>query len=445
MHVWASVEGARYVGGRMNGEETPVPREDLEVPAEQVRIVCRDDLHRSRLTVFFRFILAIPHLIVVGIFGLLAFLMAFINWFAILFSGRAVQGDLTDRFIRYYVHVYAYLYLAANKFPPFGGGDDYAVDLEIQSVRRQSRWKTGFRLILAVPALMLAFTLTGSGTQYSGDASTYGYSLGSIAVAAFLGWFASMARGRMPRGLRDLLVYGLGYTAQAYAYFLLVTDKYPDSDPLRPDYGEPAPDHPVRISCDDDLRRSRLTVFFRFFLFLPHLVWLLLWGIVVLFTAIANWFVTLFAGRPAGGLHRFNAAYVRYVTHVFAFVYLVANPFPGFTGKAGSYPVDLQIPPPERQNRWKTGFRLILAIPTWLIASAIGSAFGLVALFGWFAGLFTGRMPRGLRNLGVFALRYSGQYYAYAILLTDHYPFSGPSLESVEAAPPEPVPVPEPA
>jgi hypothetical protein len=430
----------------MNGEETPVPvSAEGEPPAAQVQIVCRDDLHRRRLTVFFRFILAIPHLIVVGIFGLLAFLMAFINWFAILFSGRAVKGDLTDRFIRYYVHVYAYLYLAADKFPPFGGGDDYAVDIEIPTVRRQSRWKTGFRLILAVPALMLAYTLTGSGTQYSGDTSSYSYSLGCIAVAAFLGWFASMARGRMPRGLRDLLVYGLGYTAQAYAYFLLVTDKYPDSDPLRPDYGEPAPDHPVRISCDDDLRRSRLTVFFRFFLWLPHLVWLILWGVVNLFAVVANWFVTLFTGRPAAGLHRFISAYVRYTAHNYAFISLVANPFPGFTGEQGSYPVNLHLPEPERQNRWKTGFRLILAFPAVLVSGAVGNLLWIIGLFGWFVGLFTGQMPRGLRNLGVYVLRYQGQLNAYAMLLTDHYPFSGPSLESVEAAPPEPVPVPEPA
>ncbi len=58
---------------------------------------------------------------------------------------------------------------------------------------------------------------------------------------------------------------------------------------------------------------------------------------------IANWFVTLFAGQPAGALHRFNAAYARYLTHNTAYLYLVANPFPGFTGAPGSYPIDLRI------------------------------------------------------------------------------------------------------
>jgi hypothetical protein len=426
----------------MNGEQTPVPREDLAVPAEQVRIVCRDDLHRSRWSVGFRLILAIPHLIVLSIWSLLAFVMALINWFAILFTGRTVEGDLLDRFLRYYVHVYSYLYLAANPFPGFAGeAGKYPIDLQVPRVRRQNRWKTGFRLILALPALLVAGVLAPTVLS----SGTYSYSLGVIASCALLGWFASLVRGRMPRGLRDLVVYGLGYSAQTYAYFLLVTDRYPDSDPLAPDYGEPAPDHPVRIANDDDLRRSRLTVFFRFFLWLPHYVWLSLWGIAVFFAVIANWFVTLFAGHPAGGLHRFISAYLRYSTHAFAFLFLVANPFPGFVGREGSYPVDLRIAPPERQNRWKTGFRLILAFPALLIGGAIGNAFVLVALFGWFTGLFLGRMPRGLRNLGAFGLRYQGQLNAYLMLLTDRYPFSGPSQDSLELPRPETVPVPEPA
>jgi hypothetical protein len=161
---------------------------------------------------------------------------------------------------------------------------------------------------------------------------------------------------------------------------------------------------------------------------------------VVYFTVIANWFVTLFAGRPAEELHRFNAAYARYLTHNSSYLYLVANPFPGFTGQPGSYPVDLHVAGPERQNRWKTGFRLILALPALLINSAISNALVFVAVFAWFVGLIKGEIPAGLRNLGVFALRYNGQLFAYLALLTDRYPFSGPSLEMVE---PEPAVVPE--
>jgi hypothetical protein len=111
---------------------------------------------------------------------------------------------------------------------------------------------------------------------------------------------------------------------------------------------------------------------------------------------------------------------------VFAYVFIVANPFPGFTGAPGSYPIDLQIEPPEPQSRWKTLLRLFLAIPAFIVSSGLNGALFLVGLFGWFFSLATGRMPEGLRNLGAYAQRYEGQTNAFLLLLTDRYPYSGP-------------------
>ena len=60
--------------------------------------------------------------------------------------------------------------------------------------------------------------------------------------------------------------------------------------------------HPIRLVVSDDLKRTRLTVFFRLILVIPHLIWLSLWGIVVYLAVIVSWFATLFAGRtPAAG------------------------------------------------------------------------------------------------------------------------------------------------
>jgi hypothetical protein len=408
---------------------------------DRARIIVRDDLERSRLTVFFRLILAIPHFIVLALFGLLAFAIAIVSWFSILFTGRSVGYGMQVRYLRYWTHVYSYVYLAGNPYPGFEGeAGSYPVDVEISpEEERHNRWKTGFRFVLIIPALMIGSALGVIGSLGGSYGNYYSFAfsgIGVLATAAFLGWFAILARGRMPRGLRDLVGYCLNYGVQLGAYFLLITDRYPTSDPLHPDYGAGRPDdHPVRISADDDLRRSRLTVFFRLLLWLPHLVWLLLWGTVVFFAVIASWFVTLIGGTPAEALHRFNSAYARYLTHNSAYLYLVANPFPGFAGEPGSYPVDLRIAGPQRQNRWKTGFRLILGVPALIVNSALNSALGLVALLAWFVGLIKAKMPVGLRNLGVFALRYNGQTFAYTALLTDRYPFSGPSLELVAPAP----------
>jgi hypothetical protein len=261
-----------------------------------------------------------------------------------------------------------------------------------------------------------------------------------LSGAAFLIWFYALVKGRAPEGLSRLQWYCLHYGAQTAAYALLVTARYPTSDPERVGVPWPAPEHPIRLAHEpDDGTRSRLTVFFRLLLAVPHIFWLVLWGVVVFVVAIVNWLVTLIQGRAPEPLHRFFAAYVRYAAHVIAYITLVSNPFPGFTGAAGSYPVDVQVPPPERQDRVTVGFRIFLAIPAFMINSALSGALFVAAFLGWFASLITGRMPAGLRKLGLFTLRYNAQTSAYGyLLLTDRYPYAGPPADAMPAGMSEP-------
>jgi len=406
-----------------------------------IRIAIRDDLSRSRLTVFFRLLLAIPHLIWLLLWTIAAAVVTVLNWLLTLATGRSPDGlhGFLSRYVRYATHVYAYITLAANPFPAFTGEpDSYPIDLEIDPSTPQRRLITLFRLPLAIPALLLVAAISGggggSGTANTADyegASSWAYSGGGILVTvAFFAWFACLARGRMPHGFRNTLAWGLRYSAQVSAYLLVLTDRYPNSEPWLPVEAGAVPEHPIRIGVDDDRRRSRLTVFFRLLLALPHLVWFTLWSIAALFAAIANWFATLATGLSPRPLHDFLAAFARYEVQLFAFLALTANPFPGFTG-APPYPVELQIPPPQRQSRWVTGFRLLLAVPAIGVVGALSLALAVAAILGWFASLITGRMPAGLRDLGVWVLRYSGHVNGYLYLLTDRYPYSGPPVEEL--------------
>jgi Domain of unknown function (DUF4389) len=410
------------------------------VAGHPIRVVVTDDLHRSRVTVFFRLLLAIPHFFWFGLWTIGALVLAIPNWVATLIAGRPPAGlhDFLARYVRYSVQLNAYVTLAADPFPPFSGRPGrYPIDVEIDGPGLQSRWKTGFRLVLAIPALLVAVNFIGVGGSYGGRGAAgvigavapraeYATAPGGIfVVVSLLAWFACLARGRITQGFRDVLVYGLRYVAQVDGYLFMLTDRYPDADP-----GEPltrqTPANPIDLRLEDDGRQSRLTVLFRLLLALPHLVWLVLWSIAVLAAAIVGWFVTLFAGRLPNRLHRFLAAYVRYTTHLAAFIYLVGNPFPGFVGSAGSYPVDLELPERARQNRWITGFRLFLSFPALLVSGALDGLLAVVAVLGWFASLVTGRMPAGLQRMGAFVLRYHAQVNGYLLLLTDRYPYSGP-------------------
>ena len=180
-------------------------------------------------------------------------------------------------------------------------------------------------------------------------------------------------------------------------------------------------DHPISLVVTDDLHRSRLTVFFRMLLALPHFVWLLLWGIAALFAHIIAWFAALFTKRVPNGIHGFLAGYVRYQVHVYAYATLAANPFPEFSGAPG-YPVDVEIAGPEDQNRWTVFFRFILVIPALILSGVLNYLMEIVAFFAWFVCLFMGKMPEGMRNVLAFTIRYHAQTQAYYSLVTPRYP-----------------------
>ena len=76
----------------------------------------------SRLSTFFRLFLLIPHEIVLVFYGLAAFVVVIIAWFAILFTGRYPRGmfDFVEGVIRWHNRVLAYaLVLVTDRYPPF--------------------------------------------------------------------------------------------------------------------------------------------------------------------------------------------------------------------------------------------------------------------------------------------------------------------------------------
>ena len=191
-----------------------------------------------------------------------------------------------------------------------------------------------------------------------------------------------------------------------------------------------ATQHPIRLVVNDDLQRNRLTVFFRLILAIPHIVWMYLWGVITLLAVIVAWFAALFTGRVPDGLHRFTASFLRYATHVRAYMFLVADPWPAFGGKEGTHPIDVEIDGPETQNRLTVFFRLILAIPALLMMYVLSSVSNLLAIFSWFIALVLGRVPEGLRNFAALALRVEVQTMGYVMLLTGRYPSFNVGIQS---------------
>lgn len=406
-----------------------------------VKLRLSDDLERTRVTVFFRLLLAIPHFVWLYLWGIAVFFMTVANWSATMATGTPWETAhaFSSRYVRYTVHVYAYAALLANPYPGFDGSADYPVDVELPEPGPQNRWTVLFRLLLALPALLLGGMLA-TGYWYGSDsADSYTQIGGLLTAVAVLGWFAILARRRMPRGLRDAGAYGVVYNAQLWAYLLLLTDRYPNSDPLAALQDLPAREDPIWLDVQDDRKRGRATTFFRLLLAFPHFAWLVIWGIAAYCATILSWFVQVVAGRPHAGLHRFIATYLRYGTHVYAYVYLLADPYPEFDGRAGGYPVGLSVAEPQRQDRLTVAFRLVLAIPAFVISTAYAGVAVVAVVLGWFAVLVRGEMPLGLRNAIALWLRYNQQTIGYVMLLTERYPYSGPATAGSTAGPEPPV------
>ena len=197
-----------------------------------------------------------------------------------------------------------------------------------------------------------------------------------------------------------------------------------DREGREPRFGgaPPEAEHPIRLAVRDDLRRWRLTVLLRWVLVVPHALVATGWVYLAQVVVIAAWFAALVRGRVPDGLHAWLGRALRYSVHVTAYASLVADPFPGFRGWPGTYPVDLELAPPARQSRWTIAFRLVLAVPALVLSGVLSWIHWLVALVAWFAALALGRVPRGMRDLMAYCLRYQAQTYGYVLLLTSRYP-----------------------
>jgi hypothetical protein len=173
----------------------------------------RDDEPRSRLTNAFRLILAIPLVIVLTVWGYFAQILAFIQWFIILFTGQRNQAmwDLEYAYLGFAGRVHGYVDLMFDPYPPFGtspGATPTAIALRYEEPA--SRLTNGLRFVWAIPAIIILMVLSIA-----------------LGVVVLISWFAIVITGKQPRGLFDFTLNVLRYTLQTNAYVLLMTDTYP--------------------------------------------------------------------------------------------------------------------------------------------------------------------------------------------------------------------------
>ena len=195
------------------------------------------------------------------------------------------------------------------------------------SLTNRNRLTTAFRLILAIPHLILVGGV-GFGVASRGDGRTTiggeGGLLGAVAIfLAIVSWFTLVLAGRHIIGIRQFTSFYLRWRVRALAYFMLLEDAYPP-------FGD-AP-YPASIEVADPVRpRDRVAVGLRILLAIPHIIVLFFVLLAWCFTTIAAWFIILFTGNYPQGLYEFGVGALRWRLRVETYMLLMVDEYPPFS------------------------------------------------------------------------------------------------------------------
>jgi Domain of unknown function (DUF4389) len=179
---------------------------------------------------------------------------------------------------------------------------------------------------------------------------------------------------------------------------------------------------PVLVAFAGSAPQSRLTVAFRIFLAIPQLIVLWLLGVAAGVITVIGWFGALFTGRLPVFAADFLGGYLRWLSRVYAYNYLLTDTYPPFTLDDADYPVRLAVTP-GRLNRLAVLFRFFLLIPCWIVQAVV--SYGALTIFmfvTWLIVLVTGQMPDAIHQGLAAVLRYQVRTLGFAMMLTSAYP-----------------------
>jgi hypothetical protein len=181
--------------------------------------------------------------------------------------------------------------------------------------------------------------------------------------------------------------------------------------------------YPVQVQIDQPQRLSRLLIFVKGLLAIPHIIVLYVLGIISSFVLLLAWFAVLFTGRYPRSLFDFLVGFERWRLRVGAYLLLQTDVYPPFSfDDDPNYPARLEVYYPERIARWRPLLNWLLALPVFILLALYGVVAYIGVIIAWFAILFTGRYPEGLFNFVTGLERWSFKATIYYYFMSDVYP-----------------------
>ena len=178
--------------------------------------------------------------------------------------------------------------------------------------RELNRWTTAFRVILAIPVLIVLALLAG------GPAGVHIAIIGASLLLFVPTLLLILFRQKYPRWWFDFALGLLRFDARVTSYLFLLRDEYPSVDEDQAVHVDvPYPD------VTHDLNRWLPLV--KWFLAIPHYVVLIFLNLAAFVVAIVAWFAILFTGRYPRGLFDFVVGVLRWQIRVAAYAFLLTT------------------------------------------------------------------------------------------------------------------------
>ena len=191
-----------------------------------------------------KWLLLIPHLVILLFLWVAFYAVGVVAFFAILITGRYPRGlfDFNVGVLRWSwrVHYYGYGALATDRYPPFSLDEvaDYPAHLDVAYPERLSR---GLVLVkwwlLAIPQYVIVGFFVGGGLwfgMHGGNSNDIWAAGGLVGLLVLIAGIVVLFTGRYPRALYDFILGMDRWALRVTAYAALMTDRYP---PFRLDEG----------------------------------------------------------------------------------------------------------------------------------------------------------------------------------------------------------------
>lgn len=194
------------------------------------------------------------------------------------------------------------------------GTEPYPARMAVSDDTKVARWRPFLHMFMAIPHffVLLALAIANS-------------------FVMMITWFVVLFTGKMPAGLHNFQAMNLRYSGRVSLFTGLFTEAYPPFD-FTTTAQDPGTYAPARFDFDHEPEgRNRLTVFFRYFMLIPHMFVLFFVIIAAYFVTIAATIAVIILGRMPEGMRNFLLGVHRWALRLNAYFSMLTDSYPPFS------------------------------------------------------------------------------------------------------------------